>query len=101
MSDPRLKGREARKQLLQLEAETHRLQIAVCLTEIRAPLAKGQRGLLWLSVFKKLQGNAGVLMLASRLFSKKYRVRGIAQMIPVALGAWKVALLVRRLFKRS
>ncbi|UXY15148.1 hypothetical protein N8I74_17825 [Chitiniphilus purpureus] len=88
--------REARKKLLQLEAELHRVELTVSLHDLRNPFrSRGESG--WLSRIFKQPGPLLTLLVGTIAGNQ---LGGLSRLVPMALGAWKVLKAVRRFLAR-
>ncbi|TJZ79032.1 hypothetical protein [Chitiniphilus eburneus] len=94
MSQAARSNREARKRLLQLEAELHRVELSASLYDIRAPFRRGGRdGFLGLFQPAKL-----LTLVAGLVAGNKLNL--LSRLIPIGIGAWKAATLIRQFFAR-
>ncbi|WP_211214654.1 hypothetical protein [Chitiniphilus shinanonensis] len=87
--------REARKRLLQLEAELHRVELSASLYDIRAPFRGPGRGGFLGGLFQP----AKLLTLAAGLVAGN-KLNLISRLIPIGMGAWKAATVIRQFLAR-
>ncbi|WP_255992013.1 hypothetical protein [Chitinolyticbacter albus] len=89
-------SREARKQLLRLEAEMHRLELSVSLTQLRHPFVADQAGSWW----QRLLHNPGAWLGVASSFFGGGKFAQTSRLLPMLLGAWKAARIVRQFLQR-
>ncbi len=89
-------SRDARKQLLRLEAEMHRLELSASLSDLRQPFVAAQHGSWLLRLIQQPGDWMGMLsgLLASGKFAQ------VSRLLPLAMGAWKIARLFQQFLRR-
>ncbi|XZG70203.1 hypothetical protein ACTSKR_16380 [Chitinibacteraceae bacterium HSL-7] len=92
----RRQEREARKQLLQLEAEMYRLELSKTLNELRQPFNAAEQGSKMLGLLR----NPGTLLTLAGSFLGSGRATQLARWTPVVAGLVKVGLSLRRYLRR-
>ncbi|WP_035055884.1 hypothetical protein [Andreprevotia chitinilytica] len=97
MSSARKQLRALKKEALQLQADSYRLQLAQDWETLRSPFKKGlaMRGLL--GAFGSPHGFGDW---AASLLSQG-RFNWIARVLPLAMTGWRIAKLARRWFARA
>jgi hypothetical protein len=95
-SSAKFDERALRKRLLRLEAETHRLEIASTLQELRRPMTHLRHAPALLG----LLGSNNRVMDSVTDFLAAKRLGWIVKAVPLALAGWRIANLIRGIFLR-
>ena len=90
-STAKLDERSLRKRLLRLEAETHRLEMASTLAELRRPMTHLRHAPALLGL---LGSNNRVIDSVADFLAAR-RLGWIVKAVPLALAGWRVAMLVK------
>jgi hypothetical protein len=90
-SSSKLDERALRKRLLRLEAETHRLEMAATLQDLRRPMTH----LRHTPVLLGLLGSNNKVIDSVADFLAAKRLGWVVKSVPLILASWRIAVLVR------